>query len=133
MSNIIYPILPSDAGKTLEMDIYARFMRHLRLIPHNREEIKILISIQFVSDMTASSEAHVSKVLVDLGLRAPRSAFPADYLAYTDASMMREGFEYGAPSQGIKDLVTHWSEIGEDKFAQFKRQYTLLDQDIYTY
>ena len=131
MTNIIYPIPSRDTGKALEMDIYARFMRHLRLIPHNREEIKILISIQFVSDMTASSEAHVSKVLVDSGLRAPRSAFPAEYLEYVDGSMMREGLEYGAPSNGAKELVSHWATIGEDQFAKFKRQYTLVDEEIY--
>jgi hypothetical protein len=131
MTNIIYPIPPKEEGKTLEMDIYVRFMRHLRLIPHNRDEIKILSSIQFVSDMTGSSEAHVSKVLADLGLKASRLAFPAEFLDYADASMMRQGYEYGAPSQSTKDLVDHWVTIGEDQFAGFKRQYSLVDEEFY--
>ena len=129
---INYPIPPTDTSKHIEMDIYARFMRHIRLVPHNREEIKVLIAIQFVSDMTASSEAHVSKVLVELGLTGPRSAFPAEYLDYVDASMMREGFEYGAPSMHTKDLVDFWSANGEDKFAAYKRQYSLLNEEIYS-
>lgn len=131
MSNIIYPVPPSETEKTLEMDIYVRFMRHLRLIPHSREEIKVLSSIQFVSDMTGSSEAHVSKVLSDLGLKAPRLAFPEEFLNYVDAAMMREGYEYGAPSHSTKDLVGYWAKIGEDQFAGFKRQYSLVDEEFY--
>ncbi len=131
MSNIIYPIPPTEIERSLELDIYARFMRHIRLIPHNREEIKILMGIQFVSDMTASSEAHVTKVLVDLGLRTPRFALPAEYLDYVDASMLRDGLEYGAPSASAKELVNYWASIGEDRFAGVKRQYTLLDEEIY--
>ncbi len=132
MSNIIYPIPSTDSDKSIEMDVYTRFMRHLRLISYNRDEIKILMSIQFVADMTASSEAHVSKVLVDLGLRAPRLAFPAEYLDYVDAAMVRADSEFGAPSEAMKDLVSYWGSIGEDKFVSFKRQYSLLDESIYS-
>lgn len=103
-----------------EMAIYARFMRHLRHVPNSRMEIKILSAIQFTADMLDYSDAHIAKILVDLGLRAPRMAFPADFLGYTDQALMRSSGEIGGPSQGMAELKAFWDTIGEDKFAAFK-------------
>jgi len=124
----ILPLPPSHpATEKDEMAIYARFMRHLRHVPSSRMEIKILSAIQFAADMLDHSDAHVSKILVDLGLRAPRIAFPADFLGFIDQSMMRTGWDVGGPSGGMVDLKSFWDYIGEDRFAAFKVQYPLLD------
>ena len=49
---IALPLPPSStASNAEEMDVYARFMRHLRHVPNNRMEIKILSAIQFTADM----------------------------------------------------------------------------------
>lgn len=110
--------LPPDINTDGEdMDLYARFMRHLRNVPNSREEIRILSAIQFTADMRGYSDAHVAKVLVDLGLRAPRVAFPADFLKFTDAALMRSGWEVGGPSPSLLALKKHWDQIGEDKFS----------------
>ncbi|MFN3701411.1 MAG: hypothetical protein ACK4VI_07815 [Alphaproteobacteria bacterium] len=110
-----------------DMAVYARFMRHLRHVPNSRMEIKILSAIQFTADMMDHSDAHVAKILVDLGLRAPRMAFPADFLSFADQALLRTGYEVGAPSEGVRELKEFWDMIGEDKFAAFKGQYTYAD------
>lgn len=116
------PHTPAD-GQQEDMAIYARFMRHLRHVPNSRMEIKILSAIQFTADMLDLSDAHTAKILVDMGLRAPRMAFPADFLGYADQALMRSGTEIGAPSEGVIGLKEFWDNIGEDKFAAFKTSF----------
>ena len=126
--NVILP-LPPEASAREEMDLYARFMRHLRCVPNNRMDIKILSAVQFTSDMLGFSDAHVAKMLVDMGLRAPRMAFPADFLEFADHSLRRNGWDIGGPNAALKDLKDFWDRIGEDKFAGFKRDYKVFDTE----
>jgi hypothetical protein len=108
------PVLSGDA------ELYARFMRHLRHVPTSRLEIKVLSAIQFTADLMSRSDADVAKSLVEMGLRAPRLAFPADFLRFADRALLRTGWEIGGASQALLELKAHWDEIGEDKFAVFK-------------
>jgi glycine cleavage system protein P-like pyridoxal-binding family len=124
--------MPPSKDCATEMDMYARFMRHLRCVPTSRMEIKILSAIQFTADMLDLSDAHVSKVLVDLGLRAPRMAFPADFLRHIDQSLLREGYEVGAPSPSMKVLKDYWDHIGEDKFAAFRGPVAVVEDTVFT-
>lgn len=121
--------LPPAREDSAEMETYARFMRHLRHVPNSRNEIKILSAIQFTADMQGLSDAHVAKILIDLGLRAPRVAFPAEFLSYADQALMRERWALGGPSSGLLELQSFWSSIGEDKFAAFKGDYPLLSEE----
>jgi hypothetical protein len=116
-----------QVGVRAELDIYARFMRHIRHVPNSRVEIKILSAIQFTADMADCSDAHVAKTLVEMGLRAPRMAFPADFLSYADQALMRGGWDVGAPSTALLDLKAHWDRIGEDKFSAFRGDFALLE------
>ncbi len=130
MSNRIeYPLPPSKHDDNA-MECYSRFMRHLRHVPNSRDEIKVLSAIQFTADMMMSNDAQISKMLVDMGLRAPRAAFPASYLEFADNSLMRSGWEVGGPTVSLTELKTFWDNIGEDKFAGFRRDYTLLAEPV---
>jgi len=124
--NVTLP-LPPAAEQRSEMAVYARFMRHLRNVPSSRMEIKVLSAIQFTADMLDHSDAHIAKLLVELGLRAPRMAFPADFLDFVDRAQMREDWEIGSPSAAMKELKAHWDVTGDDKFAAFKKDYALVD------
>lgn len=115
--------LPPAKEALAEMEIYARFMRHLRMLPHSRMEIKVLSAIQFTADLLDLTDAYVSKTLVDLGLRAPRRAFPAAYLSHVDDSVLRSGWDVGGPSQASLHIKSHWDDIGEDPFIAFRREY----------
>ncbi len=106
-------------------------MRHLRNVPTSRTEIKILSAIQFTADMMGHSDAHISKVLVDFGLRAPRMAFPADFLKFADAALMRSGWEIGGASPAMKELKLFWDANGEDKLAVFKGEYDYATQRVF--
>jgi hypothetical protein len=123
---VILP-LPALDAESAELEVYGRFMRHLRMVPNSRMDIKILSAIQFTSDMMDMNDAIVAKSLADMGLRAPRRAFPESYLEHVDRSMMRSGFEVGAPCQSALAMKSHWDKIGEDRFAAFNRQYTLSE------
>ncbi len=118
----ILPLPPTAEEKDkFEMEIYAKFMRHLRCVPNSRTEIKVLSAIQFTADMMDCDDALIAKVLVDLGLRAPRCAFPASYLEFVDASLMRACWNEHGLSETIRSLRDYWDSIGEDLFAFARR------------
>lgn len=113
------PLPPSlgDEHK-FEMEIYVRFMRHLREVPASRMEVKILSAIQFTADIMDHGDALVAKMLVDMGLRAPRRAFPLSFLEFADKSIARAAWkrEHALP-ETIASLKSHWDKIGEDRFT----------------
>ena len=123
--------LPPEGGQREDMAVYARFMRHLRHVPNSRMEIKVLSAMQFTADMMGYSDAHIAKILIDCGLRAARIAFPADFLDHADASLQRTGWEVGAPDAALNELKSYWDEIGEDKFAGFKKNYKVLEETAF--
>ena len=95
--SVVLPLPPEATAKT-EMDIYVRFMRHLRHVANSRMEIKVLTAIQFVADMTDTPDADIARMMTDAGLRAPRMAYPATYLEYADNALMRDDWEAGSAS-----------------------------------
>ena len=119
--------LPPEVHESETMKVYARFMQHLRCVPNSRQEIKVLSAVQFTADMMDHSDAHIAKVLVELGLRAPRMAFPAEYLTFADQSLMRNGWEVGGLSQALLELREFWNRQGDDKFAAFRGDYPLVE------
>lgn len=130
---IVLPFPPQDTLEArVEMDVYARFMRHLRSVPSSREEIRVLSSIQFVADMMVLSDALVAKMLVDMGLRAPRVSFPETYLEHADQALMRDVHEIGSANEALRDLKSHWDKIGEDRLAAFRRVYPTLTEGLFT-
>jgi len=130
---ITLPLPPATGEEArFEMEIYARFMRHLRHVPNSRMEIKILSAIQFTADMMEEGDALVSKMLVDMGLRAPRKAFPVAFLDFADKSARRTGWQQGTPPHSVLKLQGHWSKIGEDRFAHnLPGQYTVYNESNY--
>lgn len=130
-NKIILPLAPQGDNVRSEMEIYARFMRHLRLVPNSRIEIKILSAIQFTADMIDISDALVAKTLVDLGLRAPRQSFPMAYLEFVDKSFLRKKWDLGAPNDSLVELQEHWHKIGEDKFAAFRHDIAVTHETVF--
>ena len=130
-TNVVLPLVPQSKNMRSEMEVYARFMRHLRLVPNSRMEIKILSAIQFTADMSGMCDALVAKTLVDLGLLAPRQAFPMAYLEFVDKSFLRKSWSLGAPNKSLVELRTYWDKIGEDKFAAFQYDLRVTHETTY--
>ncbi len=129
--NILLPLPPEEKNARAEMEIYARFMRHLRMVPNSQMEIKVLSAIQFTADMIDIGDALVAKTLIDLGLRAPRKAFPSSYLEFIDKSILRTGWQVGGPTKSAAELKLYWDSIGEDKFAAVRREVPTVTPSIF--
>ncbi|MFN3827934.1 MAG: hypothetical protein ACK4NR_09970 [Micavibrio sp.] len=128
------PLPPSMAeDMRFEMEVYARFMRHLRHVPNSRMEIKILSAIQFTADIMDHGDALVAKTLVDLGLRAPRKAFPVSFLDFVDKCVQRRDWSGGSvPPASVLALKEHWDHIGENRFATAARaHYAVFNENMY--
>ena len=128
-SKTILPLPPESKEARSEMEIYARFMRHLRMVPNEKTEIKILSSIQFTADILDISDELVAKNLVDMGLRAPRSAFPAEYLAFIDKTLLRSGWQICGLIASSAALKAHWDKIGEDRFAAYRGRAVVSEEN----
>ena len=127
-ARIVLPLPPENVEQCRdEMEIYARFMRHLRLVSNGSVNIKVLSAIQFTADLLNDSDAYIAKVLVDLGLRAPRAAFPSDYLDFVDQSIQCGRQDLGMPNKTIQEIVKHWSHIGEEHFVNARRQEVTIE------
>ncbi len=141
---IVLPMPPSltnlAAGQDtrFEMEVYARFMRHLRNVPNSRMEIKILSSMRFTADMLDIGEELVAKTLVDLGLRAPRKAFPGTFLDFCDKCLLRRSWELsektgqissdmGGLPPAVLAMKEHWENTGEDRFGPLPVQYAVYN------
>ncbi len=128
---ITLPFLEAERAEGEVEEIYSRFIGHLRHVPISRMEIKVLSAIQFTADMMDCSDAHVSKVLVDMGLRAPRSAFPMEFLDYMDRALMRTGWDIGAPSKGMLELQKQWFlHQGTQTNMAFRHVHSVLEEDV---
>jgi hypothetical protein len=114
-TSTILPCLPENVGPA-ERDIYFGFIRALREGSSRRMEVRIMTAIHRAADVTDNSDAYVSRTLVDMGLMAPRLAFPGDFLDHVDATLVR-----GRPLRTIPASYTalahHWAAIGEDLYA----------------
>ena len=133
LERIILP-LPPEAGEEtrFEMEVYVRFMRHLREVPNNRMEIKMLAAMQFAADMMETGDALIAKTLVDLGLRAPRKAFPVAFLDFVDKGIQRTSWDHNSPPVSVMKLHGHWNKIGEDRFGSgLPKQYSVYNENNY--
>ena len=108
----VLPYLPENAGSN-EREIYTAFIRSLRESTHRRMEVRILTAIHKAADLTDNSDAYVSRVLVDLGLLAPRLAFPGDFLDHVDATLLRDKPLLRIPAS-YQALTQHWGALGEE-------------------
>jgi len=82
-NDVIMPLYPIEKSG-LDMDICQRFVKHLRHVRSDDVSVKLLSSIQYTADILGCSDAHICKVLVDHGLRAPREGFPKCFIEYID-------------------------------------------------
>ena len=113
---------PSTAGDDFgnKQRIVAQFYQCLREARHNRPDVCVLLAIQRTADVTMNSDAYVAKTLVERGLRAPRMAFPGEYLDHIVTALARHPHHMGSASETDRDLYAHWLSIGDDPFAGFE-------------
>ncbi len=104
---IILPFVTTDIG-SFERQIYDMFVFYLRQSNGPGLSLKILSAIEYVASCFDTNQAQIAKVLVDLGLRAPRTGFPPDFLNYVDAAMMKTSWEFGSACISIRELYDHW-------------------------
>lgn len=114
-------VMPSlhYSGRTDETsrEIYMAFVTALRQSPQRHIERRVLCAIHKAADATGHSDAYITRVLVDMGLRAPRLALPADFLDHADTNLLATHRFLKAAPESYQDLATHWSALGEDAYA----------------
>lgn len=108
--------LPPQEGKFAQ-ECYMKFMRHMNRIKGSDMDRRVLRAIQFTADMTDNSTAHIAQLLVEMGLRAPQSAFPQDFLAHMDERRGKPAWALGAPTKSQIELDKFWA-TGADALNQ---------------
>lgn len=73
---------------------------------------KIAQAIDMTADFTQTSSAHIARLLVDYGLRAPRNAFPPSFVQFIETpqrakpAYAQSGFE-----QDASELKDFWLDL----------------------
>lgn len=116
LSPVILPVSLAQWAAP-EAELHRFFQQALRAHSSRRIEIRILSAIYSAADMTQNSDAYAARVLVDAGLRAPRLAFPADFLDHMDSVMLRAGGMPMMMPQAYRELAQHWAACGEERYA----------------
>lgn len=109
--SIYLPRLDFDNAKESEIDVYVNFMGHYRNASTNSEQFKVMNAIQYAAVLMDHSDEYISKQLVDMGLRAPRYAFPIDFQSYCDRVIERQGQKIGGPSSAMLELFDQWNGL----------------------
>jgi hypothetical protein len=108
--NVFLPLPPLDDAPHEVMEIYGRFMRHVRLSPSPVMDIKVLSAIQFTADMMDMGDDRVAKMLADMGLRCPQTALPQSYLE----KIRKDCADQASPAcDSSIDMCRFWHDIEE--------------------
>lgn len=112
MSHVRLPLPPGVFSPTwaVDMDVYVRFMRAMRGSIITKPEQKLLVAITTAATQMANEidESDVALTLVELGLRAPRGAFPASFVNRALDAHMRFVRRGGDFKESLKELLTLW-------------------------
>jgi hypothetical protein len=94
-------------------DYYQAFVHVMNRLPHTMAiGIKLRTAIENTAEFMRTSPAHVARLLVDYGLRAPRQAFPASFLDYVDATRTpRHAVQRAAMDSDVIELKDFWQTL----------------------
>ena len=96
-----------------------------------KDELRVLKSIYRAADLTGNSDALVSKILVDHGLKAPRRAFPDDFLEHIDTiAMMEAKTIFSGLSESYNRLIQFWNAIGDEFLSVLQNNNRLIAQRL---
>ncbi len=77
------PVPPNDNSP--DFVYHQAFVHAMNRIETPTIALKLRQAIEDTADKTKTSPAHIARLLVDYGLRAPRHAFPDSFLDYIDS------------------------------------------------
>lgn len=107
---VFLPLPPLDGASHKTLELYGRFMRHVRLSPCSDMTLKILSAIEFTADIMNLRDVDVAESLADMGLRAPRCAFPSSYLAHQVENR-------ATLSDSALDMNRYWHDVEADMMS----------------
>ncbi len=94
-------------------DYYQAFVHVMNRLPRTLAiGAKLQTAIEHTAEFMRTSPAHVARLLVDYGLRAPRQAFPPSFLDYVDATPMpRHAIQRAAMDTDVIELKDFWQTL----------------------
>lgn len=77
------PVPPADSSP--DFVYHQAFVHEMNRVENSSIALKLRQAIINTADRTKTSPAHVARLLVDYGLRAPRHAFPDSFVDFVDS------------------------------------------------
>lgn len=105
------PVPPSSQHP--DHEYYQAFVRTMNRLPRTMAiGLKLRTAIEKTADFMRTSPAHVARLLVDYGMRAPRAAFPASFLDFVDQTPQpRHAVERAALDSDVIELKDFWLSL----------------------
>lgn len=101
-------ILTPDVSVQSGDDFYPVFLKSLREIGREIKSDTIRKAIKITAETMHISPEAASRYLVELGIRAPRSAFPRDFVRHIETRKDRSVMEQDSLTSAQRDLVSLW-------------------------
>ena len=111
------PVPPAESHP--DHEYYQAFVRAMNRLPRQAPVgQKLLTSIQQTADQMGTSEAHVARLLVDYGMRAPREAYPNSFVEFVDRyPIPRNAVERAALDTDVIELKDFWNGLTQQEIA----------------
>ncbi len=105
------PVPPSASSQ--DHDYYQAFVHIMNRLPRTLAiGAKLRTAIEHTADYMRTSPAHVARLLVDYGLRAPRQAFPASFLDFVDQTPApRDAIARASMDADVIELKDFWHTL----------------------
>jgi len=84
------PVPPVDSSP--DMPYYQAFVHAMNRTKAPSIAEKLRTAIALTAELTQTSPAHIARLLVDYGLRAPRNAFPDSFVDYVESRPAPKSF-----------------------------------------
>src|SRR5688572_33413892 len=104
------PVPPADTSP--DMPYYRAFVHAMNRSKEPSIALKLRAAIEATAEMTKTSPAHIARMLVDYGLRAPRNAFPDSFVDYVESRPAPKSFvPRVASDEDVAALKNFWQTL----------------------
>lgn len=109
-SKIVLPVLTGVYGKDVE-GLYSTFHQSFKQSRDCAECSRVAFAIMEAAHRCGIGTPYAAKILVELGLKAPRESFCAGFLQYADDILSKPYTPFCAATRSVFALALYWGHL----------------------
>ena len=101
-------LTPENHIHSSSNEYYPEFIKNLRDIGRGSKSDKVKAAIKLTAETLHISPEFVARCLVEIGVRAPKSAFPRNFVAFINGRKDKSIWEQDSLTTAQRDLLNSW-------------------------